>query len=147
MNPLALLAYLTQHPDIQPWVAPGHAEPDLTNMNVKGCKIYGDALGAVVFRPHIEVGRPDIFEMHYLFTEARRGKEALDLIRNAITAMFTEHDATVICGAVPREHRTSRVMSRALGAVPIGSHTDSHGRACVVYKLERKTWATSSAVS
>jgi hypothetical protein len=61
--------------------------------------------------------------------------------------MFTEHGATVICGAVPREHRTSRVMSRALGAVPIGSHTDSHGRACVVYKLERRTWATSSAVS
>lgn len=147
MNALELVMALTRHPEIQPWVAPGHAEPDLTNLNIPGTKVIGDLHGAVVFRPQIEAGRPDVYEMHYLFTEARRGKEALEHIRWAVKEMFTEHGATVICGAVPREHRASRVMSRALGAVPIGSHTDSFGRACVVYKLERKTWATSSAVS
>lgn len=147
MNPLSLLAYLTQHPDIQPWVAPGHAAPDLTNINVPGCKIIGDQYGAVVFRPMAEAGTPHYYEMHYLFTEAVRGKAALDHIRYAVREMFTEHGAQVICGAVPREHRASRVMSRALGAVPIGSHTDSFGRACVVYKLERRTWAISSAAS
>jgi hypothetical protein len=56
--------------------------------------------------------------------------------------MFTDHGATAICGAVPREHRASRAMSRALGASPRGSHTDSFGRSCIIYVLERKSWAT-----
>lgn len=145
VNPLALLHHLANHPDIIRWVAPGRREVDVSRHNVSGTWIFGDEDGAVLFDPiSVEKG---IYEMHYLFTEARRGKAALDLIRSAVQVMFTEHEATVICGAVPREHRASRVMSRALGAQPVGSHTDSSGRACVVYKLERKSWATSSAAS
>lgn len=145
MNPLDLLHYLANHPDIIRWVAPGRRTVDISRHNQPGTWIFGDAAGAVLFDP--VAGLPNVYEMHYLFTEALRGKAALDHIRACVQVMFTDHDATVICGAVPREHRASRVMSRALGAQPIGSHTDSFGRACVVYKLERKSWATSSAAS
>jgi len=140
-----LLTLLAHHPDIQPWIAPGMGQIDLSEWNVPGAYIFGDFDGAVLFRelPHL----PGAYEMHYLFTEMRRGKEALDWIRYCVTSMFTEHDATVICGAVPREHRASRVMSRALGAQPIGSHTDSFGRACVVYTIEREPWVRSLAES
>lgn len=144
-NPLHLLHHLANHPDIRSWVAPGRSEVDVMRHNQPGTWIFGDMAGAVLFDPvNIADG---IYEMHYLFTAAVRGKAALTIIRQAVQVMFTEREATVICGAVPREHRASRVMSRALGAQPIGSHTDSFGRACVVYKLERKSWATSSAVS
>jgi hypothetical protein len=122
-------------------VAPGHAHLDVDHLNVPGARIFGDCDGAVLFVP--SHGHPGIFEMHYLFTEAKRGKVALDLVRGAITVMFTEHDATDIGGAVPREHRGSRVMTRALGFLPVGSHTDGGGRDCIVYAMERKSWLSS----
>lgn len=144
-NPLALLHHLANHPDVIRWVAPGCSAVDVSRYNVEGARIFGDAAGAVLFAPvDIQAG---VYEMHYLFTEARRGKEALDWIRHCVEVMFTAHDATAICGAVPREHRASRVMSRALGAQPIGSHTDCYGRACVVYKIERRSWVPSSEES
>lgn len=141
MQPIALLEHLANHPDVIRWVAPGVERADVRHLDVPGARLIGDRDGAVLFRP----SEPGIYEMHYLFTEACRGKDALDRIRHAVTLMFTVHEATVICGAVPREHRASRVMSRALGARPIGSHTDSSGRACIIYVLERKSWAVSSA--
>lgn len=145
MAPLILLEHLANHRDIITWVAPGQEHVDVSHHNVDGARIFGTPAGGVLFSPvDIEDG---IFEMHYLFTEAVRGKAALDLIRNSVKAMFTAHSATVICGSVPREHRASRVMSRALGARPNGSHTDIHGRACIIYVLERKSWAVSSAES
>lgn len=145
VNPLHLLHHLANHPDIRSWVAPGRSEVDISRHNQPGAWIFGDMAGAVLFDP-VDTTK-GIYEMHYLFTEAVRGKAALTRIREAVQVMFTEREATVICGAVPREHRASRVMSRALGAQPIGSHTDSFGRACVVYQLERRLWATSSAAS
>lgn len=144
MIPVDLLTHLANHPDIRAWVAPGVAHVDVSHHDIPGAVGFGDELGLVLFRP-IDLGA-GVYEMHYLFTEARRGKEALAMIRAAVQVMFTARGATVICGAVPREHRASRVMSRALGARPHGPHTDSFGRACIVYVLERKSWATSSAV-
>lgn len=141
---LALLDYLANHPDIHPWVA-GSQLVDVAHLDVPGALLIGDHSGAVFFKPTRDV--PSYFEMHYLFTEAVRGKRALTLIRSACTTVFTDHNAEVICGAVPREHRASRVMSRALGARPLGPHTDSLGRACIFYVLEREPWATSLAAS
>ncbi len=81
------------------------------------------------------------YEMHYLFTKQARGKIALDTCRKAISWMFTEHGATVICGATPRDNLPARVMSRALGGTPAGNTTDVFGRPCIFYALERKAWA------
>ena len=140
-----LLADVVNDPDVLRWVAPGYAELDCGFLDHPAAYMFGDEDGLVLFRPiDLDVG---LYEMHYLFTEARRGKDALDLIRLSVAEMFTGHGAAVICGAVPREHMASRVMSRALGARPHGPHTDSFGRACILYVLERKSWATSSAVS
>lgn len=133
-----LLSHLANHPDIKGWVAPGHETVDVSDFDKPGVELLGDRDGAVLFRPIA----PGVYEMHYLFTGAVRGKAALDCIRKSVATMFTEHNATAICGAVPREHRASRVMSRALGARPIGLHTDSFGRACIVYAVERESWAT-----
>lgn len=140
----ALLDHLANHPDIRPWVAGAHSV-DVAPLDVPGAQLIGDSQGAVFFKPTRDV--PSYFEMHYLFTETVRGKQALALIRQSCTAMFTDHGAEVICGAVPREHRASRIMSRALGARPLGPHTDSLGRACIFYVLEREPWATSLAAS
>jgi hypothetical protein len=145
MTPLALLAYLANHDDIRPQVAPGLAHVDVGEHDVPGLQVFGDETGAVMFSPVPE--DPGVYEMHYLFTRSVRGRAALNRIRAAITLMFTEHHATAICGAVPREHRASRVMSRALGARPIGSHTDYFGRACILYVIERASWVVLSAES
>lgn len=144
MAALALLAFLANHPDIRPQVAPGLDYVDVRAHDVPGLQVFGDERGAVMFRPSDE---PGIYEIHYLFTKAIRGKAALDFIRQCIALMFTEHSATVIGGAVPREHRASRVMSRALGFRPIGSHTDFFGRDSIVYSLERASWAVLSEAS
>lgn len=145
MDRLALLEHLANHPAILPQVAPGRSRLDVGEHDVPGLELFGDEHGAVMFRP--TAPGSTIYEMHYLFTQTVRGKAALDIIRNSCEVMFTEHGATVICGAVPREHRTSRVMSRALGARPFGSHTDFFGRCCIIYVIERESWAVSSAVS
>lgn len=140
MSTLGLLPHLANHPDIKGWVAPGHETVDVSDFNKPGVELLGDRDGAVLFRP-ISHG---VYEMHYLFTRAVRGKAALDRIRKAVEVIFTDREATAICGAVPREHRASRVMSRALGARPFGSHTDYFGRACIVYVIERASWDLSS---
>lgn len=139
MTPLALLESLANHPDVISWVAPGRARVDVSHFDVPGVELFGDELGCVLFCP--TAGHPGIFEMHYLFTPHRRGRAALEWIRHGVRVMFTQRGATAICGAVPREHRASRVMSRALGARPLGSHTDPAGRACIIYVIERKSWA------
>lgn len=145
MIDVSLLNHVANHHEVLTRVAPGHATLDCSHHAVPGAAMFGDAEGLVLFHP-INLGN-GVFEMHYLFTEGRRGKAALDQIRESVSTMFTARGATVICGAVPREHRASRVMSRALGARPHGPHTDSFGRACILYVLERKSWATSSEVS
>lgn len=141
---LALLEYLANHPDIRSWVAPGRPHVGVSEFDVPRMVLLGDETGAVLFRP-VEATSP-IYEMHYLFTKAVRGQAALHRVREAFTVMFTDHGATAICGAVPREHRASRVMSRALGGRPIGSHTDFFGRPCIIYMLERASWEVSSGV-
>lgn len=142
---LALLDHLANHPDIRPQVAPGMAHVDVSEHAVPGLQVFGDEAGAVMFRPVPD--DPGVYEMHYLFTQGMRGRTALNRIRESVQVMFTDHGATAICGAVPREHRASRVMSRALGARPIGSHTDYFGRACILYVIERASWVVSSAES
>lgn len=144
MSGLALLERLANHPDILPWVAPGFDIVDVREHDVPGLQVFGDETGGVMFRPSDE---PGVYEIHYLFTKAVRGKAALTLIRQSITRMFTEHGATVIGGAVPREHRASRAMTRALGFRPIGPHTDFFGRDSIIYSLERASWAVLSEAS
>lgn len=134
------LSRVVHQPEVLRWVAPGHVQVDLAHFNEPGCYTFGDDDGLVLYCP-IDIPQ-GIYEMHYLFTDERRGKEALEQIRWACRVMFTEKGATAICGAVPREHRASRIMSRALGAVAVGSHTDHFGRDCIVYSLERRTWGT-----
>lgn len=145
MIDVGLLNYVVNQPEVLKHVAPGRGRLDCAPLDDPDAHLFGDAAGLVLFRPaDVALG---LYEMHYLFTEAKRGKAALDLIRESITTMFTCRGATAICGAVPRDHMASRVMSRALGARPYGPHTDNAGRSCILYVLERKSWAISSAVS
>lgn len=133
-----LLNYVANHPDVLPAVAPGYESIDLgTFFDVKENVMFGDARGLILF-----LYQPDShsYEMHWLLTEAIRGKAALGMAKNAIATMFTNYDCCAITGSTPRKNLAARRMNRALGGEPIGVSKDSLGRRCINYRLERRTW-------
>lgn len=139
----AMLNYVANHPDVLRYVAPGYRALDLsTFFDVKENVMFGDTRGLILF-----LYQPDhTYKMHWLLTEAIRGRQALLMARNAIATMFTNYDCCAITGSTPRENRAARMMNRALGGLPTGVSKDSQGRHCIDYRLERVQWATSSAV-
>lgn len=141
---IALLNMVANQPEILPEVAPGYAEVNLAPFfdNPRNIMI-GDERGLLLFG---HLGN-DEYEIHYLLTCHLRGPRALFAIKKALSYMFTYRNASAIRGSTPRENRAARAMNRALGARPIGESTDSAGRACINYLLERATWAISSAAS
>lgn len=135
--------YLANHPHILPEIAPGYAHVDIGHfLSRPGNRAFGNSFGAVLF---VSLGG-DAYELHYLFTPLLRGREALRIVRAALNYMFTTHGATFICGETPRENRAARAMNRALKARQAGEITDSLDRPCIVYVLERESWAASLAV-
>lgn len=141
----ALLNYVANHPDVLPNVAPGYAAIDLAGFFAEPRNVmFGDENGLILF---VLLPDGETFEMHWLLTRAIRGKAALGMARNAVMTMFTSYDCCAIVGATPRENLAARRMNRALGGLPVGVSQDSQGRPCINYKLERRRWAKSSAVS
>ena len=151
MDAIEVLNAIANDEDVREGCAPGYHDIDLSKFfddarNV--CFLYqseysGAWQGALLFRYKIY----DIYEGHYLCTATLRGKEALQFVKRSLKTMFLEYGASAIVGDTPRDNRAARAMNRALGARPIGKSTDSLGRACISYVLERKKWATSSAMA
>jgi hypothetical protein len=137
-----LLNHVVNQPEVLRYVAPGYSHVDLTDFATKpGNVIMGDEGGFVICAPISE----GVFDIHFLLTDEIRGPDALSFIRYCINLMFTEMGATAIVGATPRDNRACRAMGRALGFRPVGEKTDSFGRPCITYKLERVLSATSLA--
>lgn len=88
-----------------------------------------------------------VYEGHYLFTPALRGKRALAIARLMLAHMFTTRGARVIVGETPVSDRAARHFTSALGFTRRGTTTDTQGRPCVVYEMDRASWAISSAAS
>lgn len=138
---IALLNLLVNQPEILPYMAPSYWRVDMSGFfDRPGNLIVGDARGVVLFA---NAGN-GLYEVHYMLTSSLRGPAALARIKEAFNALFTYRDATAIVGSTPRENRAARAMNRALGGRPIGESTDTQGRPCTTYILERKTWAASS---
>ena len=144
MEPRDILNYVVNQPEVLRNVAPGFDSVDISAFLEKPRNVMlGDEHGVLIFG---YIGE-DVYEMHYLFTSAVRGRDALHFTRAALKYMFTCASAIAIVGQTPRDNRAARVMNRALGARPIGESVDTSGRPCINYMLERKTWAVSSAES
>lgn len=141
-----VLNHLANHPDVRPYVSPNHHSVDMSAFAADPRHLaIGGVDGAVLFAAHGEA--PGVYEMHWLLTKQVRGEAALRLARRGIDRLFTDRDAVAIVGATPRENRAARMMNRALGGRPTGEVTDSLGRSCITYRLDRASWATSSAAS
>lgn len=154
MHPLVLnkatqvyrLNELCNSPEITPYVAPGMCDIDMSGFFEQPFNValfYGT--GAVIFGALDMSLEGHTYEMHYLFPRSMRGRAALAACRDALRVMFTEHRARAILGKTPAGHRAARHFSAALGGIPQGTCVDGTGRDCIVYMLERATWATSSA--
>lgn len=138
---IALLQRVTNQPEVLAGVAPGYLRLDMgAFFDRPGNFLFGDDRGLVLFG---DLGN-GVFDVHYLFTSSLRGRAALLTIKEAFSALFTYHNARAITGAIPRENRASRAMTRALGCSPTGISVDSQGRDCINYVLERATWVTFS---
>lgn len=139
---LDILNWVVNQPEVLPFLAPGYENVNMAAFfkNPKNIML-GDDRGLVLFG-HVGDG---IYEMHYLFTHALRGRKALLAIKTALKAMFTKYGAVKIVGNTPRDNQPARVMNRALGGIPIGTSKDAQGRPCTTYMLERSKWAESSA--
>lgn len=144
MDNAELLNYVANHPDVLRHIAPGYRDVDLSGFfTVAENVMFGDHRGLILFLAHPS---DHTYQMHWLLTDAIRGAAALAMAKAAIETMFTQFDACAITGATPRDNLSARRMNRALGGTPVGVSTDSQGRPCIDYRLERKKWATSSAV-
>lgn len=141
---LPALNALANHPDIAPHVAPGYCDISLEAAwrEPRNC-LTGDARGVIIMAP---LGR-GVYQWHWMLGPEIRGADALRLGREALRKAFTFFGACAVCGATPRVNRAARLMNRALGARPIGTSVDAHGRDCINYILERETWAASLAES
>lgn len=138
-----LLNRVANHPDVLRFIAPGYQSVDLDAFFAAPENVmFGDANGLLLF---CHQPSDHTYEMHWLLTEAVRGRAALRMAKNAIATVFTNFDACAITGSTPRENRAACMMNRALGGVPDGVSADSMGRPCIKFKLERTTWARSSA--
>lgn len=136
------LNWVTNQPEVLSVMAPEYASVDMTKFfDAPKNVMLGDDRGVVLFG---HLGN-NVYEMHYLFTYALRGRKALLATKTALKTMFTKYGAEKIIGNTPRENQPARVMNRALGGVPIGESKDSYGRPCTTYMLERAKWATLSA--
>lgn len=138
---IELLQRVANQPEVLAGVAPGYLRLDMSHFFERpGNVMFGDDRGVVLFGDYGD----HTFDMHYLFTSSCRGRAAHLAIKEAISALFTYHNARAITGAIPRENRASRAMTRALGCRPTGVSVDSQGRDCITYVLERATWVISS---
>lgn len=136
-----LLNMIANQPEVLPWVAPGFTSVDLSDFfDRPGNLMLGNMLGVVLFA---ELGE-GVWSTHFLFTDSLRGPDALRAIKLAFNSLFTYRNCVAITGLIPRENRASRAMVRALGCRLIGHATDSHGRPCNSYIMERATWVTLS---
>lgn len=135
---LELLNAVANTPEVLAGAAPGYADLDLSAfLDAANSAMIGSRKGLVLFA---EVS-PCYYEMHYLLTNQLKGRERLQLIKDAIWQVFTYRECYVIVGATPRENRAARAINRALGGLPIGAKVDTLGRDCIIYKLERVKWA------
>lgn len=62
---------------------------------------------------------PGVFDMHFLFPPAARGKQALISAKAMVHEMLTRYGATRITGSISRSHRAARWFCRQLGFVPV----------------------------
>lgn len=140
-NRTELLNYVANQPEVICGLAPGHSEINLAALSEKpNTLMFGDEHGVLLFN-YLGDG---IYEGHYMFTDTLDRRDAMRLARRAIRELFTTHHASSINGATPRAHRGARAFNRALGLVPVGETTDTMGRPCIKYRLERVQWVRSS---
>lgn len=139
---IKLLNYVVNQPEVLRGVAPGMLSVDMSGFfNSPDALIFGDEHGVVIFS-YVGDG---IYEGHYLLTDTLSRKRAMARFRGAIRALFTDHNASVINGVTPRDNKAARFVNRALGFHPVGTATDTMGRPCIKYRLERETWVRQSA--
>jgi hypothetical protein len=134
---------LINHPDVRPHLGkPGEDDLDITH-RLKGAFFSGDIFtGGTLFIHVAACPEGDIYETHFMFTRAVRGRQALASIKEALSYAFTERNAAAIVGAIPLTHRASRFMAAAIRAEKVAERPDATGQMCAVYVLERRRWAT-----
>lgn len=134
---------LANHPQIRPHLSgPEDAPIDLTAffenpLNVACFEGSGLVLFAAI------PGKPGWYDTHYLFPRSPY-KDTLAAVRRAVETMFATESALVLCGMTPRENRAARSLNRALGTKKVGEGLTPGGRSCIMYAMERKTWARLS---
>lgn len=135
-----LLNTLLNDPAVLAEMAPGYAAVDMTAFfqNPENVML-GDENGVVLFA----CAEPGIYEGHFVFP--RRRRDIMDVCRGHLRTMFTAHGAQAIYGLTPIENSAARALSRALGFANLGPSSDSSGRPCVRYVLERTKWEQSLA--
>lgn len=135
-----LLNFVANQPEVLGGLAPGYQEVNLASLSEKpNTLLFGDEHGMLLFN-YLGDG---IYEGHYLFTDTLDRRDAVKLARRAIRELFTTHHASSINGATPRALLGARAFNRALGLVPVGETTDTMGRPCIKYRLERGRWVQS----
>jgi hypothetical protein len=137
-----LLNTLMNDPAVLAEMAPGYAAVDMTPFFQNPANVMlGDENGVVLF----VLAEPGIYEGHFVFP--RRRRDILAVCREHLRTMFTVHGAQAIHGFTPIGNRAARALSHALGFANLGHSSDSSGRSCVKYVLERTKWERSSGHS
>jgi len=111
----AIIASIINHPSVRPTIGPGDDEVDPTELleDGKNVLLFDDGGGQF-----FHWRGPGIYEAHSFYLV--RGRQALDLGREAIRRMFVEYGAEKLWRAPPVENRAARWFNRQLGFRSLG---------------------------
>ena len=106
---------IVNHPTVRPTIGPGEEDFDPTELisDDKNILLFDDGGGQL-----FHWRGPGIYEAHSFYIV--RGREALDLGREAIRRMFEEYGAEKLWRAPPVENRPARWFNRQLGFKSLG---------------------------
>lgn len=82
-----------------------------------------------------------VYQIHVLFVS--RGRVAIELAREAIRRMFTEHGANLIFGLVPDFRRDVKLLARWTGMRSAGVRWTPEG-SCELFVLSKSQWKVAS---
>lgn len=128
-----LIDAIINHPTVRPTAQEGDERLTSYGLMREGAVGYADDKGCLAF--FVPKG-DDVWEGHIFAVAGSRGANALNLGKQALRRLFTDHRAVKMVSVVPLRLQEARVYCRRLGLRPV-----SRDHQYEYYETEAGQWA------